>query len=369
MPTSHGSVVVSSMGKWVVNIMSPHFMLSLKYIRNQSKCDLLYHAILPSNIPQPFYGHFIDDCFALVYANSEEEALASVQEVQFDDCRIEWNVSDHFQVFLDMTLYVDEHNKLQHMPYRKNMSHQERIPWISHHPLDVKRGTFIGEMSRLATLSSTHSSYCTAIKSLAALYIVRGYPQDLINAWLKNNIQERWEKRLNDSRPHTDGVLVLKSEFNTAWNYFSATELGNTILGFWRDWLQHAEDSSYNIHYPQYTGATADLSETRQELTTPVVALDAVCQIPDIRKLDILNRRMIVSRKRTRNLFDLTTLWKKLVLSNMEQQVLPDNHDLVSQNVADTNSDMDIDSQDDSSSSDSDEDPFVTLLRNQGAVF
>jgi len=174
-------------------------MLSLKYIRNQSKCDLLYHAILPSNIPQPFYGHFIDDCFALVYANSEEEALASVQEVQFDDCRIEWNVSDHFQVFLDMTLYVDEHNKLQHMPYRKNMSHQERIPWIPHHPLDVKRGTFIGEMSHLATLSSTHSSYCTSIKSLAALYIVRGYPTDLINFWLKNNIQERWEKRLNDT--------------------------------------------------------------------------------------------------------------------------------------------------------------------------
>jgi len=53
----------------------------------------------------------------------------------------------------------------------------------------------------------------------------------------------------------------------------------------------------------------------------------------------------------------------------MEQQVLPDNHDLASQNVADTNSDMDIDSHDDSSSSDSDEDPFVTLLRNQGAVF
>jgi hypothetical protein len=125
----------------------------------------------------------------------------------------------------------------------------------------------------------------------------------------------------------------------------------------------------YNIHYPQYTSDTADLSETRQELTTPVVASDTVVQIPDIHKLDILNRRMIVSRKRTRNLFDLTTLWKKLVLSNMEQQVLPDNHDLVSQNIAGTNSDMDIDSQDDSSSSDSDEDPFVTLLQNQGAIF
>jgi len=78
---------------------------------------------------------------------------------------------------------------------------------------------------------------------------------------------------------------------------------------------------------------------------------------------------MIVSRKRTRNLFDLTTLWKKLVLSNMEQQILPDNHDIASQNIDDTNVDMDIDNHNDSSSSDSDEGPFVTLLRNQGAVF
>jgi hypothetical protein len=30
---------------------------------------------------------------------------------------------------------------------------------------------------------------------------------------------------------------------------------------------------------------------------------------------------------------------------------------------------MDIDNQDDSSSSDENEDPFITLLRNQGAVF
>jgi len=53
----------------------------------------------------------------------------------------------------------------------------------------------------------------------------------------------------------------------------------------------------------------------------------------------------------------------------MEQQVLPDNHDLVSQNIDDTSIDMNIDNQDNSSSSDSDEDPFVKLLRDQGAVF
>jgi len=152
-----------------------------------------------------------------------------------------------------MTLYIDEYNTLQHMPYHKTQSHQERIPWISHHPLDVKRGTFIGEMSRLATLSSIHSTYCNAIKSLAALYIAHGYPSNYVYSWTKNNIQERWNKRLNNNKGQCNQVLVLKSEFNTAWDYFNASELGKTILDFWHDWLQHAEESSYNIRFPQYT--------------------------------------------------------------------------------------------------------------------
>jgi len=51
----------------------------------------------------------------------------------------------------------------------------------------------------------------------------------------------------------------------------------------------------------------------------------------------------------------------------MDQQILQDNHDLESH---DNDVDMDISSDDtDGSSSDSNEDPFVTLLRNQGAVF
>jgi hypothetical protein len=324
-------------------------------------------VLLISQTWRVIYGRYIDDVCAIVYANSGEEALSHLKTIQFDDCRIEWDVSDQFQVFLDMTLYVDEQRKLQHMPYRKQMSHQERIPWISHHPLDVKKGTFIGEMSRLSTLSSTHSTYCHAIKSLAALYIARGYPSDLVYSWIKNNIQERWIKRLNDNKPQRDHVLVLKSEFNTTWDYFNASELGNTILGYWRDWLQHAEDNNYNMVYPQYTTDAADLSETPTDLTVLVAGPDGVSGVPDIRKLDILNRRMIVSRKRTRNLFDLTNLWKKIVLSNMEQQVLQDNHDLPSPNVREE-SDMDV-QDDDSSSGDEGEDPFIQLLRNTGAFF
>jgi len=83
--------------------------------------------------------------------------------------------------------------------------------------------------------------------------------------------------------------------------------------------------------------------------------------IPDIRKLDILQRQMIISRKRTRNLFDLTNLWKNIVLTNMDQQVLEDNHNLANQ-VVDEDIDMDL-------GTDEDLDPFIQLLQNQGAVF
>jgi hypothetical protein len=53
----------------------------------------------------------------------------------------------------------------------------------------------------------------------------------------------------------------------------------------------------------------------------------------------------------------------------MDQQILPDNLDLSSQNI-DEDVDMDIDSDDDdSSSARSDEDPFIQLLRAEGSFF
>ena len=79
-----------------------------------------------------------------------------------------------------MLIFKDGDNELQHKPFHKASSHQEKIPWISHHPLDVKRGTFIGEMRRLATLSSQVSDYKDSMQSLPALYITHGYPSDLV---------------------------------------------------------------------------------------------------------------------------------------------------------------------------------------------
>ena len=234
---------------------------------------------------------------------------------------IEWNVSGSHQPFLDMTVYRDHLGSLQHMPYRKARSHEERIPWISHHPLDVKRGTFIGEMSRLATLCSLHTHYIDAIKALVALYCKRGYPYDLVQKWVKNNMTERWQKRLNEVHRAEEPVevLVLKSTFNTAWNYFSAKELGDTILGYWHEWILRAESGRYNVLYPKFSAEAGELAGLPFDLGVEVDTTNGPALVPDIRKINILNRRMIVSRKRTRNLFDLTSLWKKIVLSTQDR--------------------------------------------------
>jgi hypothetical protein len=223
----------------------------------------------------PFYGRYIDDCLAIVYATSEQEALNTISTIKFDGCTIEWNVSDSHQPFLDMTLYKDfRDNTLQHMPYRKARNHMERIPWISHHPLDVKRGTFIGEMSRLATLSSLNSHYCDAVHGLAAMYIARGYPSDLVYKWLSDHIRERWNKRLSVIERTTDEVLVLKSVFNTAWNYFSARELGETVLNYWRDYSIRAELDDYNVKFPMFSASHGGLDGVRSDLCSEFLTIN-----------------------------------------------------------------------------------------------
>jgi len=140
-------------------------------------------------------------------------------------------------------------------------------------------------------LSSLHSTYCNTIKGLVAKYIMCGYLNDLVYSWLKNNIniEEQWNKRLQDNKGQCGQVLVLKSEFNTTWNYFNASELGKTILDFWCDWIQHTEDRLYNICFPQYTMDGANLKDLLLQLCSLVMGPDRrSTPLPDIRKIYIL---------------------------------------------------------------------------------
>jgi hypothetical protein len=160
------------------------------------------------------------------------------------------------------------------------------------------------------------------MKSLCGLYIKRGYPQDDVYRWLRANITERWNKRLNEERRSADEVLVLKSSFNTAWNYFNAHELGETVLGYWREYITRAESGDFTPDFPAYSTSCGSLETMPEAIASTVWTSEGQALMPDIRKIGILHRRTIVSRKRTRNLFDLTSLWKKTVLLQLEQDVL-----------------------------------------------
>jgi hypothetical protein len=279
----------------------------------------------------PFYGRYIDDCLAIVYATDEISAVKYMEDkIRFDGCVIEWSASRFASPFLDMELYVDQGNQLQHMPYRKARNHMERIPWVSHHPLDVKRGTFVGEMSRLATLCSLQEHYTESMRALVSLYVVRGYPEVTVMSWLRSHYKERWEKRLfvsqQGEKSANTNVLVLKTEFNTAWNYFSASELGDTILKYWREWLERCERREFSLEFPRpsdtdfayATSVQPGLSLTHTSVTESDNGDGQY--IADVRKLSVSSSRMITSRKRTRNLLDLTNLWKRVVLESIDEQ-------------------------------------------------
>jgi len=205
--------------------------------------------------------------------------------------------------------------------------------------MDVKRGVYIGECSQLAVLCSSKENYIAAIKDLNTLYLIRGYPLQLVMSWCKKNIQERWDKRfaLQTQREHDDNVLVLKSRFNDIWNWFSAAELGKAVSGYWEEWYNRASDGRYiadlsRPFLPYDPQGSDDLAEFHPgTLTCFKDRLGEDVWVPDLRKIGLLGCRWIVSRKRTTNLLDLSQVWKKTVFRKLDEAiadeggVLPEN--------------------------------------------
>jgi hypothetical protein len=107
----------------------------------------------------------------------------------------------------------------------------------------------------------------------------------------------------------TTETLVLKTEYNLAWNYFNAHEFGQTIFDYWAEWLRRHDAGTYSIEYPRPPVDDFGIPDAEGN---------------DLRLTTIFNSRVIVSRKRTRNFMDLTNLWKKSVLEALERDVLAD---------------------------------------------
>ncbi|KAG8958309.1 hypothetical protein FRC05_009080 [Tulasnella sp. 425] len=197
--------------------------------------------IIPQLSRLQFYRRYIDDCLGIVLARSQDDAIEHLSLLRFPSCEIVWSADEVSQVFLDMTISLeDDGSSVTFKPYRKPLNSFERIPWASHHPQDVKRGTFLGEMSRLACLSSKRSFYDDALRELRDIYLGRGYPMGLVDSWLRNHAQERWDQRYEEKRVR-DGVHVLKSVFNPVWDFVKTADLSEAIMFHWAPFMDSYE--------------------------------------------------------------------------------------------------------------------------------
>jgi hypothetical protein len=325
--TQHGEKYFEQLSGLAMGVADSPDLANLFGFHFEEQANILHH-------PQVvFYGRYIDDCIGLVYAESAHEAQAVFSStIIFDNCVIEWAVSDNQCQFLDATIFKNkDSNILRWKPFVKVGNNRERIPWVSHHPIDVKRGVYIGELSRLAVICSHKEIYMEAVKDLNALYRVRGYPIPLITSWCKKNLQDRWEKRFalrTDVSDSSESVLVLKTRFDDVLNWFSATELGNAVTKYWEEWYERATVGRYSVTdasrpFPApREGDEHGVVDVRPDLFTRV--LDDTGEevfVPDLRKIGLLGSRWIVSRKRNTNLFDLANVWKKTVFRQLDETI------------------------------------------------
>src|SRR6266481_8268876 len=87
-----------------------------------------------------FFGHFINNILAIVYAPSANEALQILSEqAKYDGVDLTWSALEWTTPFLDMQLFISPTTgQIEHKPYCKLLNHMERISWVSHHPFNIK---------------------------------------------------------------------------------------------------------------------------------------------------------------------------------------------------------------------------------------
>src|SRR5437660_6345060 len=109
---------------------------------------------------------------------------------------------------------------LSFKPYRKPLNSYERLPFMSAHPLHVKRAAFLGEVSRIAHLCSRYPTYYTEIAHVKDIYLKRGYPPQLLYNWIRQEARNRWDSRYeNKTKAQEGSPFWLKSVYNDVWKH------------------------------------------------------------------------------------------------------------------------------------------------------
>ena len=297
-----------------------------------------------------FYGRYLDDIYNIVLAEGPDEALEMLSFISLGDVKLLWEPPSDQANFLDLSTRI-QGDRIFHEPFVKAMSHRERIPWSSAHPLDVKKGTFSSEISRLATLCSDHTTYINQCQEAVNLYIGRGYPPALVTKWLKGQQQKRWEDRVAEKSVEDPArtFFTLKTHFNEAWKSFNVGELESRIISHWRGYTptrvagkkrRHEEGQGDTIPRPrkrvrvaltgqQWPGQSrlafaqedgSDVAEGIRVSAGPNPYDFSSQQVAKWTQKWIDHGKFLVSRRKNTQLWDLTRTWNEAVWDNFMEE-------------------------------------------------
>ena len=117
-----------------------------------------------------------------------------------------------------------------------------------------------------------------------------------------------------------------------------------TVLGYWHSWLATVESNNYSVQYLAFSGNLRDMEGVEAACCVIVNTSLGPSPVPDVWTVGLANRKLIVSHKCTRNLFDLTSLWKRMVINQLERDALEPERNLIesSDNSLSDKSEMDL---------------------------
>ena len=181
-----------------------------------------------------WYHQYLDDISIGVMASSKVEAEARIHDVTLGPgLKLTWDNKEEGEgpsPFLDLDIYVlPESARVDFKLFRKPMNHFLRVSWDSAHPYALKRAGFLGELTRMATCSSTCENYQAATTEHTKILLVRGYPPGVLHSWVHTEMNKRWATCLSTTAA-SDPPTVLKSRYNPAWEHVKISTIHQAIV-------------------------------------------------------------------------------------------------------------------------------------------
>jgi len=175
-----------------------------------------------------FYGRYIDDTFFISPADSDAHHRITAPGME-----IVWHLSSTLP-FLDVEVFRTGEGTVGTRPFFKAKNAYQYLPWSSGHPLSVKKSLVKTELLRYRSSSSQRRHFVEARRLLVQRLRSRGYPNRVLNAWIK---QVSWTHPLGVpavGRRGTESFKELaRSEYNPVWNYISLHPAWHIMTAEW----------------------------------------------------------------------------------------------------------------------------------------